>query len=100
MILTPFVLMTLAQPAPAPLDLRAEVERAAAQLKYFPTGEFLFDRHEERLIPKDWQATWLEAYRTINMGVQAPRADILALLKHENPTVRTLALGILYHQED
>jgi hypothetical protein len=99
MFLTALALFTLGQAVQPPADLREQLERAAEKLKYFPTSDFLYDRIEERFIPKDWQLTWLNAYRAITTA-KASHEDTVALLQHKDPAVRTLALAILFYQEN
>lgn len=97
--MTAFLLLAIAQNAPPQMDLRDALERTAEKLKYFPTESFVYDRIEDRFIPKEWVAGWREAYRLIASGKGTPRERI-ALLRHEDPKVRTLALAMLYHEED
>jgi hypothetical protein len=94
-----FLLLALAQNAPPQMDLRDALERTAGKLKYFPTDSFVYDRIEDRYIPKEWLAGWREAYGLIASGKGTPRERI-ALLRHTDPKVRTLALAMLYHEED
>src|SRR5437588_422272 len=99
-LLTLLVVTTLAasdQDAPTAVRLEA----LAKHLKFFPTGEFVYGRSHslDRRLSDNWTDPWYEVLKEIS----SPRhheADLLALLKHKDPKVRTLALAALFQRED
>lgn len=77
-------------------------EALAAQLRYFPTDDFLYDRpfnDHWNPMPKKWDQAWEAVYREFE-NLQTPVADLIGLTRHSSPKVRTLAMGALYHRED
>ena len=87
------------QPADARVaDARAAFEKLATEMKSFQTREFL-DATEPWRLPKSWAAN-------LDKGLAALRAErwdvkpVTALLKHENPKVRVLALAALFDRQD
>jgi hypothetical protein len=76
-------------------------EDLAAQLKMFPTGELAYGRagDADRLIPKQWTEPWLKVYAALSAATD-DMASLIALLKHDNPNVRALALAVLFDRQD
>lgn len=74
-------------------------EQTAAALKFFAAGDLLYDRLPDRFEPKED----LEHHNKL-VGELLSRndkvEDVLPLLKHDNPKVRTLALAALYRKHD
>jgi hypothetical protein len=81
---------------------QARFEAIAGSLPIFPDpGDFVYDRGLESLdpLPKEWLAAWAKADAEIHSRQHAV-ADLIALLKHRNAGVRTLALAALCTRED
>jgi hypothetical protein len=86
--------------SPQQPDTKTRFEDLATQLKIFPTGEFVYGRGEQlRQIPKEWTAPWLKVLAAISTGKDDAR-DLIGLLGHKDPRVRTLALAALFQRED
>src|SRR5262249_33315737 len=82
-----------------PLDDKLRFEALAGQLKFFSAQNIIYDRYPERFLPEDWAATWKDA----QAAIKAPDGgvpDLLRLVNHKDPRVRTLALAALFHRED
>src|SRR6266511_5235905 len=82
-----------AAPVPEP-DARKDLERLAARLKFFSTGDFLYGRVKLHLLP-DEEA---QQYKKLIGELTSTRHEVEALvklLKHDDPKVRTLALAAL-----
>jgi hypothetical protein len=78
----------LAAPVPkATPEVQAAVEKAAAQLKYF-------DPNGYGLLPAAVQAEANRALDPVRGGFKPE--DLIALLEHESPQVRTLAAALLF----
>jgi RNA polymerase sigma factor (sigma-70 family) len=76
-------------------------EDLAIDLKMFPTNDFAHGRAQQidRLIPKKLTDAWQQIYTALATrkdGVE----DVIALLKHNDPKVRTLALAALFDRQD
>jgi hypothetical protein len=102
----PFLLLGIVTVGPAaayekPADTKARFEELAGQLKMFPTGEVVCGRGDrpDRLIPAKWTEPWLTVHAAIAAN-QDRVEDLVALLKHADPRVRTLALAALFARED
>jgi HEAT repeat protein len=80
---------------------RDRFEQLAKDLKYFPTGEFVYGRSDKlsRLLPERWKESWYVVLKEIN-STKHTVADLQALLKHKDPNVRLLALAALFQRED
>jgi hypothetical protein len=87
-----------AAPAPQP-NARNDLERLAGQLKFFSTGDFLYDRFNLSRFP-DKEAR--EYRKVIGELTSTPwkAEDLVKLLKHDDPRVRTLALAALFARDD
>lgn len=76
-------------------------EWAAYYLPCFPAGEFAYDRIDQMIfrVPKSKsdQTKWL--LRGL-MNANYPIIDLVRLLNHADPKVRTLALAALFDKED
>ncbi len=84
-----------------PPDTRADAEGIAGKLKFFATGEFLDDRHDFHFhkLPPDVIKEYVELLGPLS-DKQYPVEAWVALLKHPNARVRTLALAALFVRED
>jgi hypothetical protein len=81
-------------------EARLRYEMLAAGLEVFPTQAFAYGRSQEiDRLPKKWNEPWLKVLAAISSGKEKT-VDLLELLKHEDPKVRTLALAALYQRED
>src|SRR5262249_41838711 len=78
-------------------------EELAKELKMFPTGEISYGRGDRpammRLIPPKWTEPWFKIYAEVGND-KDDVADLIGLLKHDDPKVRTLALAALFRRED
>jgi hypothetical protein len=87
-----------AAPKPDP-NARKDLERLAAQLKFFSAGDFLYDRvalhHYPDAVAQEYQQQIGELTAT-QWEVEA----LVKLLKHHDPRVRTLALAALFARDD
>lgn len=101
----PVVLISLlttlaAQAAPAPEpDARNDLERLAAKLKFFSTGDFLYGRVDLHHFPDEVGQQYqklIGELTSTNYEVEA----LVKLLKHDDPKVRTLALAALFTRDD
>jgi len=81
--------------------VRKRFEELAGQLKFFPTGDLSYGRGArlQQGIPKKVSEPWLKLLAAISTGKEEV-TDLVSLLKHQEPKVRTLALGALYLRED
>ncbi len=80
-------------------ETRKDFERLAGQFQFFCGGDFLYDRPPVDCVPADM----LPKYQKLLDEVTAPQQEtpaLLALLKHKDPRVRTLAIAALYAKED
>ena len=76
-----------------------DFERLASRFQFFCGGEFLYDSPPTGRVPTDMLAD----YQKLLDEVTAPKHEtsaLLALLKHKDPHVRTLAIAALYAKED
>jgi hypothetical protein len=74
-------------------------EQAATQLKFLAASDLLYDRLPDRVIPRED----LETHNKIVADLFAlPDSfdDLIPLLKHADPKVRTLAIAALNHKDD
>ena len=74
-------------------------EQTAAQLKFLAAGDLLYDRFPDRFNPRED----LEAHNKIVADLFARLDsfdDLVPLLKHADPKVRTLAIAALNRKED
>src|SRR5207247_2055628 len=79
-------------------------EELAKELKMFPTGEISYGRGDRpaasmRLIPAKWTEPWFKIHAHLATD-KDDVADLIGLLKHNDPKVRTLALAALFRRED
>lgn len=80
-------------------DIRARFEKLAAEMRFFCTGEFVYDRSCGRgcqdcdFTKEDLLLHDLDSYRL-------PINDRVSLLTHDDPKVRTLAMAGLYATGD
>jgi hypothetical protein len=80
--------------------VRTELEDIAAHLPCFDTTGLLYDRlQESRWLSEKDEATYRQ-YITDLMAMQATEEDLLPLLKHHDPKVRTLAMAKLMMNDD
>jgi hypothetical protein len=91
-------LVATAAPVPVP-DARKDLERLADRLKFFNTGDFLFDRPGLHQIPDDVAQQYQTLIRELTSSKFVVEA-LVKLLKHDNPKVRTLAMAALFARED
>jgi hypothetical protein len=78
---------------------KSAFEKAAGELKFLAAGDLLYDRLPDRINPR----VDLKAHNKIVAELLARRDsfdDLVALLKHNDPKVRTLAVAALNHQND
>jgi RNA polymerase sigma factor (sigma-70 family) len=79
-------------------------EDLAGKLAMFPTGDFVYGRADRtdlelgRFVPKKWSEPWLEVYAALSTG-RDNVDDLVGLLKHKDPRVRTLALAALFDRQ-
>jgi hypothetical protein len=95
------VLGLAAAAAQSPEDVKLRFERLAADLQVFQTGEMLYGRGDlkhERFIPKKVVEPWRKVYAEIARDHDIDH--VAALLKHNDPKVRTLALGALFESQN
>jgi len=85
-------------PAPKP-DARKDLERLAEKLQFFSAGDFVYDRTDLRHFPEKEAKKYRQAMRELT-ETRYEVAALVALLKHENPKVRTLAMAALFARED
>jgi hypothetical protein len=88
-------------PVGAPLDERAHFVAVAKELKFFSADCVIFYQRSEPYhpLPKDWTVAWREA-RAVIASPHLDVPELLRLLKHKDPKVRTLALAALFHRDD
>jgi hypothetical protein len=88
------------QAAPAPeRNARKDLERLAGRLPFFCTGDFLYDRFNLIRFPDEAARQYklaIAELTSVRWGVE----DLVKLLKHNDPKVRTLALAALFARED
>jgi RNA polymerase sigma factor (sigma-70 family) len=109
----------VAQPDAAPANAQAPLqpgkdtdettvhrfEALAGQLNIFQTQDFTYGRPPSldgllnRLAPKKLMEPWNKAYAALSANRDAT-TDLIALLRHKDPKVRTLALAALYERQD
>jgi hypothetical protein len=87
--------------AAQPGDTQVRFEKMAKGLTYFPTGEFVYGRADQldRLFPEKLKAPWYAVLSEISSTKHSVK-DLVALLQHEDPKVRTLALAALFQRQD
>jgi RNA polymerase sigma factor (sigma-70 family) len=93
-----------AKPPEDPATATATIKRfeeLAAQLKMFPTVEFAYGRagRPDQLIPKAWTEPWLKVHASL-AACKDDVQDLVGLLKHKDPRVRTLAVAALFERQD
>ena len=82
------------------LTVRTELEDIAAHLPCFDTDGLLYDRLQEcRWLSRKDEAPYRQ-YIADLMAIQANEEDLLPLLKHQDPKVRTLAMAKLMLNDD
>ncbi len=84
---------------PETVNTRIRFEAVAGNLRFFPAYPYGEDVNSSGKIPKDWLRGWHEIRDEVLSPKHQPK-DLIALLKHENPRVRTLALFALFERED
>lgn len=82
-----------------PSSTREEAERIAGKLKFLATHEFLYDRRDLRQLPENVVKEYQGLLRPLFDG-QYTVEHWVALLKHKDARVRTLALAALFARED
>lgn len=80
-------------------DARSELERLAGELKFFPTGDFLYNR-----MTRDGRRKQsLPCYALLSRDLMDRNFDtssLVKLLNHQDAKVRTLAMAALFDKED
>jgi len=82
-------------------DNKKDLERLAAKFKFFASIDFIYDRGPDLgwWTPKEVYTD----YRQILDELTVPKRDekqVIDLLKHRDPRVRTLAMAVLFAKED
>lgn len=80
--------------------VRTELEDIAAQLPCFDTACLLYDRMQESRWLSEKDVSPYRQYIAHLMAMQANEEDLLPLLKHHDPKVRTLAMAKLMMNDD
>lgn len=90
--------IALAEPKSVP-NAKEYLEQAADKFSFFLAGQIIYDRTEFEYLPK----TEREKYQKLIVGLRSAKlegGDLVTLLKHKSPKVRTLALALLFDLED
>src|SRR5262245_61983819 len=85
-----------------PSSAASRFEAMAKNLEFFPTGEFAWRRahqsdYELRHVPDLSMKVWLKTHATLTTNKDDP-ADLIRLLDHQDPKVRTLAMAALFER--
>ena len=97
------VIVSLAA-GPETAKTTSRFETMTSQIRFFPTGEFLNGRadmlqYEHPHVSKAWIKDWHNVNAELTSR-KDPTADVIALLKNNDPKVRTLALAALFERQD
>jgi hypothetical protein len=79
--------------------VRTELEDISVHLPCFDTAGLLYDRMQSRWLSKKDEVPYRQ-YIAYLVAMQANEADLLPLLKHRDPKVRTLAMAKLMMNDD
>src|ERR1700712_5117360 len=86
-------------PSASAATTKEAFEQSAAQLKFLAAGDLLYDRFPDRVNPSED----LDAHNKIVAALFAradSAEDLIPLLKHPDPKIRTLVFAALYHQNN
>jgi hypothetical protein len=98
--LAPIVCLAFSQPSRPESETATRIEAVAAKLTVFQPEDFSLDREvHARFLPQKWRENQRATYAAITSSKNEEK-ELLALLKHRDANVRTLALAAVFHRLD
>ncbi|MDB5344455.1 MAG: repeat protein [Schlesneria sp.] len=83
-----------------PAELQRQMEDAAGRYQHFATSNIISNRlNDERRWPKEFTVEQAKLFGELKTWLASPDS-LRAMIRHQDPKVRTLALGALFIRED